>query len=779
MKNGFLGFVNKGIAYSFYLIFFSVPLVMFPSTFELFEFNKMWLVFGLSLLIFFFWGSKFAITRRLEIRRTPLDIPILLFLLSQIISTIFSMDLHVSFWGYYSRFNGGLLSTIAYIFLYYAFASNLIPDELDEKEKPFSYKILFGSLLSGLAVALWGIPSHFGKDFTCFVFRGTLDTSCWTDAFKPTIRAFSTLGQPNWLGTFVAILIPIAIGFGVINIKSNQELGNVKKKGSLNKFLHSNGNIIPFIYLGLVLLLYLSLLFSRSQSAFIGSFISLQIYFALLFIFTIHIHKLSPSYLWKLKYTKFWIGLNLIFFLISFIVRPPVEFLDKYTTYEGLKTMLSKAKTVAPPANTVKEDTKTAPAPAPIGELGGSDSGTIRKIVWTGAINIFKAHPFFGTGVETFAYAYYQVKPIEHNLTSEWDYLYNKAHNEYLNYLATTGIFGLGSYLLIAGVFFFVSIKDLVKRKTRGPYFPIATALFGSYIAILISNFFGFSVVIVNLFFFFIPLFFFELEHPHLLKKSFSLGKSPEFSGRTNYEMTTGKASLIIVLAIATLYFELYLLNFWIADQKYALGNNLDKVGEYTQAYKPLTEAVQMLPGEDLYRDELSVNLSTLALAYQQQSQTSQATEFEKQAKVLSDEVIANHPNNVVYYKSRTRVMYALSQINPKYLDDSLEAISIAHKLAPTDAKIVYNMALFYNQKKDNKKALELLDEAIRLKSNYIDARYALALFYSQIAKTEAKDYNAAMEFKTKARENLDYILTKIDPNNKQAKELLKNLENS
>jgi O-antigen ligase len=55
----------------------------------------------------------------------------------------------------------------------------------------------------------------------------------------------------------------------------------------------------------------------------------------------------------------------------------------------------------------------------------------------------------FGTGVETFAYAYYFVRPQAHNLTSEWDYLYNKAHNEYLNYFATTGFIGLGTYLLV------------------------------------------------------------------------------------------------------------------------------------------------------------------------------------------------------------------------------------------------------------------------------------------------------------------------------------------
>src|SRR5581483_2891044 len=40
-----------------------------------------------------------------------------------------SLDQHVSIWGYYSRFNGGLLSTISYIALYYALVSNFQEDK--------------------------------------------------------------------------------------------------------------------------------------------------------------------------------------------------------------------------------------------------------------------------------------------------------------------------------------------------------------------------------------------------------------------------------------------------------------------------------------------------------------------------------------------------------------------------------------------------------------------------------------------------------------------------
>ena len=117
---------NRIIEYSFYALFFFVPLVLAGDTSELFEFNKMWLAFGLGLVIFAAWSSKAIIQGQLKIQRTPLDIPIMIFFVSQVISTLFSWDQHVSIWGYYSRFNGGLLSTILYIFLYYAFTSNLL-----------------------------------------------------------------------------------------------------------------------------------------------------------------------------------------------------------------------------------------------------------------------------------------------------------------------------------------------------------------------------------------------------------------------------------------------------------------------------------------------------------------------------------------------------------------------------------------------------------------------------------------------------------------------------
>src|SRR5579863_1880995 len=119
-----LTYCNKVIEYSFYALFFLVPLVFSGDTSELFELNKMWLTFGLTIVIGTSWAIKMVLQKKISIQRTPLDLLLLLFLVSQIISSIFSLDQHVSWWGYYSRFNGGLLSTICYLVLYYAFVTN-------------------------------------------------------------------------------------------------------------------------------------------------------------------------------------------------------------------------------------------------------------------------------------------------------------------------------------------------------------------------------------------------------------------------------------------------------------------------------------------------------------------------------------------------------------------------------------------------------------------------------------------------------------------------------
>src|SRR3990167_9992376 len=141
--------LDKIIYYSFGLLFFLTPFLWTPVNYELFEYNKMIFVYLVTIVISGSWILKSINDKRLTINRTPLDIPLLLFLVANILSTVFSIDQHTSIWGYYSRSNGGLLSIISYLLLYWAFVSNMKAEQV--------FTSLKVALLSGGIISIWAI----------------------------------------------------------------------------------------------------------------------------------------------------------------------------------------------------------------------------------------------------------------------------------------------------------------------------------------------------------------------------------------------------------------------------------------------------------------------------------------------------------------------------------------------------------------------------------------------------------------------------------------------
>jgi len=748
--------VKKIIEYLFYALFFLTPFAMTNVNHELFEFNKMWLVYFFSVLIFFFWTFRMVSKKQFFVRRTPLDIPILLFLLSQIISTIISIDSHTSFWGYYSRFNGGLLSTICYIFLYYALTTNFFARK--EEAKDFAKKILGVSIISGALVTLWGIPGHFGYDPTCLIFGRGLTTSCWTEAFNPTVRIFSTLGQPNWLAAYLSILLIIAIAF-IIKYSLTVKTFAEKIK---------NPQIIALAFITIAF--YMAILWTNSQSGFLGFWGGLFIFIGLIKLTAIKKFGLKPVRLLKTKTLKLLIVIVIIFIAITFFIGNPFPRLQGFS-FGGLTANLSKSAPVTEEGEATGKSLPEQTGPAL--EYNITGSGNIRLIVWKGALNIFKSSPLFGTGVETFAYAYYKQRPIEHNLTSEWDYLYNKAHNEYLNYLATTGIFGLGSYLAFIGMFLVLAFKFINSQKNISSVL-LPSSLIGALVSILISNFFGFSVVIPNLYLFTIPTLFFLIIGRR--EKMISL---PQSESRESYQLkdfTPVQILIISAIGLFTLYSIWFLINSWRADKAYALGYNYNKINEYVRANEPLEKAVKLRPGEDLFKNELSVNLSSIALAFATEQRTDEAAYYAGRAKELSDEVERRNPNNLVYYKTRTRVLYTLAQLEPSLLDEAYKMILKALELAPTDAKIHYNKALIEEILERKDEALKTLDKTIDLKNNYDEAYIRKAIILMDLADEE-KDRERANEHRKEAKDALEFVLKNISPNNPNVLELLKTLE--
>lgn len=716
-------FLNRLISFSFYALFFFVPLVFTSDTSELFEFNKMWLTFGLTIIISASWLTKMLLTKKIIFKRTILDIPIGLFLISQIISTFMSLDVHTSIWGYYSRFNGGLLSLVSFALFYFAFVANI--------SKKQAIRYLLTMVVSALFVSLWGIPSHFGYDPTCLVFRGTFDVSCWTNAFQPKVRIFSTLGQPDWLSAYLAAIIPIATSLALYFWAKS------KKATSIFFFIAT-------------FLCFPAFLWAKSRAGFAGISISLF----LLFIY----------FFWQEKKKQLLpravLIVPIIFLVIAtFCIGTSFDQVDKFS----LPTLLTKLQ--SQPAETSVKTPASAPQ-ATDQELGGTDSGKIRLLVWSGALQAWMHYPIFGTGVETFAYAYYLYMPPGQNMTSEFGYLYNKAHNEYLNFLTTTGIVGLGTYLVMLSFAIWVMGKPLLQKKDtqKAARVTFLTAgILAGYLSILISNFFGFSVVIINIFLFLFPGFVILLQE-----------EDPKEENREIIAASSIQWIASGIIALLAVYFLYVLFVYWQADKAYALGMNLVNIGDYQSAYQPLHEAAEERD-EPVFLDELSYDDAVLAAALVQQNKNNATTanQLAQEAITVSNNLTTNYPNVVTYWKTRVRIMYTLAALNPQYMADALIAIQKAATLAPTDAKVSYNLGLIEGQTGNVAGAITTLQNTIHLKSDYIDAYYALGIFYH----SAGIDKNGNITNPTDVQKGIDemhYILTHFNAKDTQAIAALK-----
>lgn len=819
-------FCNRLIEYSFYLIFFLVPLALTGDTSELFEFNKLWLTFILTIVIGFAWITKMVIKKQLRIQKTPLDIPIVLFLISQLVSSLMSLDTHVSLWGYYSRFNGGFFSILAYIFLYYAFVSNFKDIDFEKKEEPVTPRrilIFIGAILafvigslvsskiqnapsagipfqliatlitalvsftvfmkvapvgilkrslyaifsSSVLVILWGLPSHFGYDPTCLLFRGTLDVACWTSDFQPKIRIFSTLGQPDWMAAYLAALLPILAAI-LINFTKGRAL--LESKLSVLK----NTNLLISLSLGLLFLLsYVCLLYTVSRSAIFGFWVGIFLFLGFYFWFYIKPHFKTIK---KLLDFKLFISIIVIVAGVTFFIGQPFAQFDVFTL-RGISHRLQK-----PVATTAVKTPAPSPTPAPTytGELGGTDSGIIRGYVWRGALEIWKNYPIFGSGVETYAFAYYKFRPVGHNLTSEWNYLYNKAHNEFLNYLATTGTVGFLTYLSMMGLFLFITLKYLYgKRKNLSQKELLIAAFVASYIAILITNFLGFSVVIINIFFYLFPAFVFFYAGMINFEKGYTLS----LTKNDIYTLNLGQKVAVGALLLVSLFLVNYLITFWNSDRNYYFGYNYDRAQDYQKAYPFLLKAITQTPNEPVFKDEFAYNTAVLGAAILAQSQGQQeknqqnitiGKQLIETGVNATNQVTTEHPNNIVFWKTKVRIYYTLAQVDTSYYTQALNAIKTSATLAPTDPDVYYNLGVLAGQTGDAKSAVTALQKTIALKPDYKggQAYYALGIFYRQLA-VDASGKVVNQDFNQKAIDQMK-LMEKLFGKSQQPEDALK-----
>lgn len=336
-----------------------------------------------------------------------------IYLLIIVVSSFCSVNFYQSIVGSTGR-NEGLATLISYILLF-IISSNYF--KIDKK-------LQATLLVSSIIVSLYAIIQFYGLD----------------PLYKHRISnlgylSFSSLGNPNFLGSYVTLIIPIAIIF-FLNFKNKKE------------------KVVYFLWSGII---FFTLLISNTRSAYLAfGIVSIMIFF----------------YYFRLRDRKRIKRLFIIYglFLIIFISL----------NYSTDNKLLNRFISIGTNAKTTITDTESA-----------DSSGSNRIFIWKRAIKLIPIHPILGCGPDCFSIVF--MDKYKNDVDTLWqkNLVVDKAHNEYLQIAVTTGIPSLIIYLLFVGFI----IRDSYRKIKNG--FTKILPVYMSVIGYLIQAFFNISVISV------------------------------------------------------------------------------------------------------------------------------------------------------------------------------------------------------------------------------------------------------------------------------------------
>lgn len=279
------------------------------------------------------------------------------------ISLFFAQDKYFAIIGYPYRWEG-FITICMYMLLFLAARSF----EFD------SSKIMKGALIAACIVASYGILQYYGID----PFPRDSNRTNWT-------KAFSTMGNPNFLGSYIVLMIPISMHLFII-----------KKK-----------NYACIIF---VLLLY-CLLCTMTRGAWLGAFISMGSY---VFFLWFNRRKYENPF----KRVLFTLALSLVV-VFAFNLQSGNEFLKRFFSITNIVNN---------------------------GEIN-KEAGSNRMFIWIDVLKLISMKPFFGFGIENLSIPFSEF--FKEDILKHYGrmIIIDKAHNEYLHIAVSSGIPSLIAYI--------------------------------------------------------------------------------------------------------------------------------------------------------------------------------------------------------------------------------------------------------------------------------------------------------------------------------------------
>ena len=497
---------NSLITY-YLLIMFSFFTLFLTKKYSNARHDKLYLFLGLTAILAVSVSISYALSRA-KLRRegnplkpffTPLsvvDIAFLVFLGCAVISAIGSGRFGESFIAEYGR-NNGLLLMLAYTLVFFIISRLCI----------FKDFVLAVYLISSCVIALLTLINFYYIDPFCL----------FENYSESVVKDFgSTIGNKNLISSYMSLFLPAAIMTFVINEKRYMRIISCVAIvfGYIGALTANSSSVI----LGLGIALPVMAIFSARSFGYMKRFLlSMAVMFA----------SAKLILLWQLIVPD-----NKGFeFIQSFLINSPLTYIP-IIVFAALYAVMCIVGRKGEPRFPTRVITAIIAVLLFAGiagtliavmyftyidtsaKLGSFDRllrfddrwGTHRGFMWIRSLREYGGFDFFkklfGAGPDT---AYYVLEPYFRELNARFnDASTNTAHNEYINYLITQGLFGLVSYLTIifgvciravrrsksspAALIFVSAIICYAAQAVVNIYQPITTPIFIIFIA-LAENF--------------------------------------------------------------------------------------------------------------------------------------------------------------------------------------------------------------------------------------------------------------------------------------------------
>ena len=185
---------NKIYTFLLFLLVVGTPLLFTSYTRSVFEVNKLLLLRVVTILIYCIWFFQHiyykANVSEYRTQKIGLEIPLFIWVVTNIVSTVLSQNFLVSIIGSYDRWEG-IFTVFNYVLLLYMFAKLVTTKRL-------FFWLAFGILISTGFSAFYGVFQSLGYDFMN-----------WSK--DPTSRVFACINNPVHFCAYVAMTVPLGI----------------------------------------------------------------------------------------------------------------------------------------------------------------------------------------------------------------------------------------------------------------------------------------------------------------------------------------------------------------------------------------------------------------------------------------------------------------------------------------------------------------------------------------------------------------------------------------